>query len=146
MCSTIENQSEKRENAMPAVPCVIFWAYESIFWFRADITAIKWILFYFKSSHKCSLGPQSQSFSLLVEQFPALRHNLMSSQVKCNKNAMCDVFIPMRRLLFFSHALPHLEVNRTTTKVGSDLASCPRTLDRCWSSQESEPAGACFTS
>lgn len=45
ICSTIENQSEKRENETQAVPCVIFWAYESIFWFRADITAIKWILF-----------------------------------------------------------------------------------------------------
>ncbi len=45
MCSTIENQSEKRENETQAIPCVIFWVYESIFWSKADITAIKWILF-----------------------------------------------------------------------------------------------------
>lgn len=45
MCSTIENQSEKRENETLAVPCVIFWAYECIFWFTAAIAAIKWILF-----------------------------------------------------------------------------------------------------
>jgi len=40
MCSAIENQSEKTENETLAVLCVIFWAYESIFWFRADIAAI----------------------------------------------------------------------------------------------------------
>lgn len=47
MCSTIENQSEKRENETRAAPCVIFWAYESIFWCWADTTSIKWISFEF---------------------------------------------------------------------------------------------------
>ena len=45
ICSAIENQSEKRENETLAVLGVIFWAYESIFWFKADSAATKWMLF-----------------------------------------------------------------------------------------------------
>lgn len=45
------------------------------------------------------VSTKSVCFSLLAEQLPALRHSLMSSQVKCNKTCY-KVFIPTRRFFF----------------------------------------------
>lgn len=75
--------------------CVIFWAYESIFCFRADLSAEKWILFQFECPDNRSLGPQRLSFF-------SVRHNLMASQVKCNKKRD-NVIIPTRRFFFSPH-------------------------------------------
>lgn len=114
MCSTIENQSEKRENEMLAVPCVIFWAYESIFWFRADI---KMDFIFVQKLRQMLFGSvNSFLFSSAPRRLRALRRNLRSSQVKPNKYEYLDE-----------------AVKRTASKDGSDSAACTRTLqhDRC---------------
>lgn len=96
---------------MLAVPCVIFWAYESIFWFRADI---KMDFIFVQKLRQMLFGSvNSFVFFLLMRR---LRRNLRSSQVKPNKYEYLDE-----------------AVKRTGRKDGSDSASCTRTLqhDRC---------------
>ena len=73
MCSTIENQSEKRENETLAVPRVIFWAYESIFWFRADITCYKMDFILVQKRRQMLCGSNKVSLSFTVSRSSSQR-------------------------------------------------------------------------